>query len=68
MYTPFHSSAPPLSPTGFGDAGYLSFISQLAEADAADAEFPHIGMGTTADLAAVVRPYLKPLRTLLLID
>ena len=35
-------------------AGDLALVSQLAEADTADAVVPEIGMGTAAQLAAVV--------------
>ena len=34
----------------------LALVSQLAEADTADAVVPEIGVGTTAQLAAVVLP------------
>ena len=39
---------------GFADAGDLALVRQLAEADTADAVVPEVGVGTAADLAAVV--------------
>ena len=39
---------------GFADAGDLALVRQLAEADTADAVVTQIGVGTAADLAAVV--------------
>ena len=36
------------------DAGDLTFVGQLAEADTADAVVPQVGVGTAADLAAVI--------------
>ena len=39
---------------GFADAGDLALVRQLAEADTADAVVAQVGVGTTADLAAVV--------------
>ena len=36
------------------DAGDLTLVGQLAEADTADAVVPQVSVGTTADLAAVV--------------
>ena len=47
-------------------AGDLALISQLAEADTADAVVAQIGMGTAADLAAVVRTRGELRRSLLL--
>ena len=41
-------------PRCLSDTGDLALIGQLAEADTADAVVTQIGMGTAADLAAVV--------------
>ena len=41
---------------GLADAGDLALVSQLAEADTADAVVAQVGMGTAAQLAAVVLP------------
>ena len=41
-------------PRGLLHAGDLAFVSQLTEADTADAVVAQIGVGTAADLAAVV--------------
>ena len=49
-------------------AGDLALISQLAEADTADAIVAQIGMRTTADLAAVVLTGGELSRSLLLQD
>ena len=35
-------------------AGNLALVSQFTETDTADAVIPQIGMGTTADLAAII--------------
>ena len=48
--------------------GDLALISQLAEADTADAVVAQVGMGTTADLAAVVLAGGELSRSLLLKD
>ena len=48
--------------------GDLALISQLAEADTADAVVAQVGMGTTADLAAVVLAGRELSRSLLLKD
>ena len=42
------------SETGFAYAGDLALVSQLAEADTADAVVSQISMRTAADFAAVV--------------
>jgi len=41
-------------PAGLLNAGNLALICQLAEANTADAVVAQVGMGTAADLAAVV--------------
>ena len=43
-----------LLPAGLPDPGDLTLVGQLTEADTADAVIPEIGMGPTANLAAVV--------------
>ena len=40
--------------TGLADAGDLALISQLTEADTADAVVAQVSVGAAADLAAVV--------------
>ena len=51
---------------GFADAGDLALVRQLAEADTADAVVTQIGVGTAADLAAVVLAGGELSRSLLL--
>ena len=41
-------------PAGFADAGDLALVRQLTEADTADAVVAQVGVGTAADLAAVI--------------
>ena len=53
---------------GFADAGDLALVRQLAEADTADAVVTQIGVGTAADLAAVVLAGGELSRSLLLED
>ena len=53
---------------GFADAGDLALVRQLAEADTADAVVTQIGVGTAADLAAVVLAGGELSRSLLLKD
>ena len=43
-------------PGSFADAGDLALIRQLTEADTADAVVAQVGVGTAADLAAVILP------------
>src|SRR5581483_1281069 len=50
--------APPLSPTRLGDAGYLSGVYKLAQADAAHPELPEDGVGPATAAAAGVGPHL----------
>ena len=51
---------------GFADAGDLALVRQLAEADTAYAVVTQIGVGTAADLAAVVLAGGELSRSLLL--
>ena len=41
-------------PGGLLHTGDLALVSQLAEADTADAVVPQVGVGTAAQLAAVI--------------
>ena len=53
-------------PAGLTDAGNLALVSQLTEADTADAVVAKVSMGTAADLAAVVLTSRVLCRSLLL--
>ena len=53
-------------PAGLADAGDLALVSQLAEADTADAVVAQVSVGTAADLAAVVLTGRELGRSLLL--
>jgi len=46
----FHS----VLPRCFADAGDLTFVGEVSEADTADAEVTQISVGATADFATVV--------------
>ena len=48
------STAEKDSPRGFFDSGDLALISQLSEADTADAVVAEICMGAAANLAAII--------------
>ena len=54
------------SEAGLADAGDLALVSQLTEADTADAVVAKVSMGTAADLAAVVLTGGELCRSLLL--
>ena len=52
--------------TGLADAGDLALISQLTEADTADAVVAQVSVGAAADLAAIVLTSRELCRSLLL--
>ena len=54
------------SEAGFPDAGDLALISQLTEADTADAVIAQVGVGAAADLAAIILAGGELRRSLLL--
>ena len=54
------------SETGLADAGDLALISQLTEADTADAVVAQVSVGAAADLAAIVLTSRELCRSLLL--
>src|SRR3954468_173989 len=45
-------------PAALGDAGDVALERQLAEAQAAQRELPHVGPRTSAQVAAVAQPHL----------
>ena len=65
---PTRGSIAEKSPGCLADAGDLALISQFTEADTADAVVAQIGVGTAADLAAVVLAGGELSRGLLLKD
>ena len=66
---PARSRAPGLSallPARLANAGNLALVGQLTEADAADAVLAEVGVRPSANLAAVILPARKLLRSALL--
>ena len=53
-------------PAGFFDARDLALVSELSEADSADAVFSEVSMWSSADLASVICSRRELCRTLLL--